>query len=269
MFVACRSGYPAAPRFHQHLIRANVRHGGHQPKSVHHTAGDRRHVRRGRLDALARDRGRHGDAGKRRQRLRCRRGDRLHAAGRRAASQRPGRRRAGHRLRRRARQAGGDLRPGSGAGRRHHRALSQRGPRPRARHRAARRLRARHVRRLDADAARLRHAIAARGADAGDRLRAATAIRWSSAPAPPSPPSRSCSAEHWPTSAAVYLPNGNAPTPGTLFAQPGAGGDLCAHAARKPKAPAAIAARRSSARAILVAGFRRRSDRPVLPRRKT
>ncbi len=45
----------------------------------------------------------------------------------------------------------------------------------------------------------------------------ATAIRWSSAPAPRSRPSSSLFRKHWPTSAAVYLPNGEVPKPGTLF----------------------------------------------------
>ena len=60
-------------------------------------------------------------------------------------------------VRREARQTGGDLRAGAGAGRRDHRAL----PRARARHdtghRPAGGLRARHVRCLDAAVARLRH----------------------------------------------------------------------------------------------------------------
>ena len=48
------------------------------------------------IDALDRHRGRHGDAGEGRQRLRRRGRHRLHAAGGRAASQRARRRRAGH-----------------------------------------------------------------------------------------------------------------------------------------------------------------------------
>ena len=113
-----------------------------------------------------------GDAGTRRQRVRRGGRHRVHAAGGRAASQRAGRRRAGHPLRRAPRQAGGDLRSGRGAGRRDDRALPQRRPRHGARHRPARRLRARHVRDLDAAAARLRHHAARRRARAGDRLRA-------------------------------------------------------------------------------------------------
>ena len=45
-----------------------------------------------------------------------------------------------------------------------------------------------------------------------------TAIRCSSAPTPRSAPSRSCSAHYWPTSAAVYLPNNKVPATGSLFA---------------------------------------------------
>ena len=63
-----------------------------------------------------------------------------------------------------------DLRPGSGAGEGDDRALQERGAGDGARHRAARGLRARHVRILDAAAARLRHHAAARRAGARDRL---------------------------------------------------------------------------------------------------
>src|SRR5882672_7782268 len=59
---------------------------------------------------------------------------------------------------------------GPGGGESHHRALPQRGAGDGARHRTARRLRARHVRILDAAAARLRHDAAARRAGNGDRL---------------------------------------------------------------------------------------------------
>src|SRR5213079_2549662 len=76
---------------------------------------------------------------------------------------------------------------------RHHRALQERRPRHGARHRPARRLRARHVRHLDDDAARLRHHEARRGADARD---------------------------HWPTSAAIYLKDGKPAETGKLFTNP-------------------------------------------------
>ena len=92
-------------------------------------------------------------------------------AGGRAASQRPGRRRAGDPVRRAARQARGDLRAGACAGRRHHRALPRPSrPRSRARHRPARGLHSRHLRHLDDAAARLRHDAHRGRADARDRL---------------------------------------------------------------------------------------------------
>ena len=71
--------------------------------------------------------------------------------------------------------------------------------------------------------------------------------------------------EHWPTSAAVYLPDGKVPAPGTLFTNTDAGRDLCAHPARGGER------RRRSRRADraraqdLVARLCRRSDRPLLP----
>ena len=70
-----------------------------------------------------------------------------------------------------ARQARGGVRPGAGAGGRHHRPLS-RPPRPRhrSRHRPAAGLRAGHVRDLHDDPARLRHHAPARRAGAGHRL---------------------------------------------------------------------------------------------------
>ena len=66
----------------------------------------------------------------------------------------------------------GDLRTGTGAGGRDDRPLSQRRSRHGSGHRPAGGVRARHVRGLDAAAARLRHAAPARRAGAGDRLRA-------------------------------------------------------------------------------------------------
>ena len=207
-----------------------------------------------------------GDPGARRQRLRRRGRHRLHAAGGRAASERPGRRRAGHPLRR-AKRASREVICGqgpapAGATIAHYREL---GPRHGAGHRPARRLRARHVRHLDAAAARLRHDAARRRAGAGDRLRAATAIRWSSAPAPPSRTVAELFREHWPTSAAVYLPGGKVPSTGTLFTNQALADDLRARPARRPRAPAATASRRSSGAQGLVAGLRRRGDRPLLP----
>ena len=168
----------------------------HQSQSLHHAARDRRHLRRRHLHALDRDRGRHGHPGARRQRLRRRGGDRLHAAGGRAAPQRARRRRAGDRARHPQGQGQdrGDLRAGAGAGRRHHRALQEPRPRSRARHRAARLLRARHVRDLDAAAARLRHHARSPTCSSPRSTTPAKASRWSSARAPPSARSSSCSA---------------------------------------------------------------------------
>ena len=117
----------------------------------------------------------------------------------------------------RTRQDRGDLRPGAGAGQGHHRALPRPRPRHGARHRPARGLRARHVRHLDAAAARLRHHAARRRAGAGDLLCQQRPSAGRARAAPPSPPSRRLFREHWPTSAAVYLPGGKVPATGTLF----------------------------------------------------
>ena len=156
----------------------------------------------------------------------------------------------------------GDLRPGAGAGRRHHRALPRPRARPGARHRAARRLRARHVRDLDAAAARLRHDAARRRAGARDRLRARTAIRWSSAPTPPSRPCEKLFREHWPTSAAVYLPGGKVPATGTLFTNPALAATYARILRRGRERRRRSRARRSSARA-------RSGRRASSPRRST
>ncbi len=145
-------------------------HEQHQSRSVHHPPGNRRHLRRRHLDPLDRDRRRHGHPGKRRQRVRRRCRHRLHAAGGGAASERARRRRADHRPRHQARPHRGDLRPGPRAREGNHCALQERRPGDGARHRASRRMRARHVRILDAAAARLRHDAAARRAGARDRL---------------------------------------------------------------------------------------------------
>ena len=87
-----------------------------------------------------------------------------------------------------------DLRPGPGAGRRHHGALSRARARSGSGHRPAGRLRARHLRDLDAAACAT---TAPCRSPMCWRPRSPTrpkAIRWSSAPAPPSRASRSCSA---------------------------------------------------------------------------
>ena len=106
---------------------------------------------------------------------------------------------------------------GPAPGRRHHRALQERRPRHGAGHRPARGLRARHVRHLDAAAARLRHDEARRRADARDLATRRTAIRWSSAPTPPSGPSRSCSASIGRPRRRSICRDGKPAETGTLF----------------------------------------------------
>jgi gamma-glutamyltranspeptidase/glutathione hydrolase len=79
------------------------------------------------------------------------------------------------------------------------------------------RLRSRHVRILDAAAARLRHAAAARRSRAGHRLcprrlpAGGTRLRDDQATV------EQCSGSTGQTSAAIYLPNNEVPKPGTLF----------------------------------------------------
>ena len=55
--------------------------------------------------------------------------------------------------------------------------------------------------------------------------------------------------DHWPSSAAVYLPGGSAPKPAELFRQPRACRDLRARRCAKPRPRAAIAIARSRRRA--------------------
>ncbi len=117
----------------------------------------------------------------------------------------------------RKRQAGGDLRPGPGAGGRHHRALPQPRPRHDARHRAARGLRARACSTPGccccATTARMRLAdvlapaifYATEGHPLVERANATIGTV------------EELFREHWPTSAAVYLPGGKVPETGTLF----------------------------------------------------
>ena len=190
-----------------------------------------------------------GDPGARRQRLRCRHRHGLHAAGGGAAPVRARRRRAGDALRRQGEQAHRRVRPGPGAGRRHHRPLS-RPPRPRhrPRHRAAAGLRAGHVRDLHDDPARLRHACGC-------------ATCWSRPSATPRNGhplvERACATiatveelfrEHWPTSAAVYLPGGKVPAPGHAVHQRQRTPRPTSASSRRPRPAAAGARRRSSGR---------------------
>ena len=154
-------GISTAPEYHEQ----------DQSRPVHDQAGNRRHLRCRHLHPLDRHRGRDGHPGKGRQRVRRRRRHGVYAAGRGTAFERPRRRRTDHRARYQTRPHRGDLRPGSRSPGRNHRALPQRRPGNGARHRAIGGLRARHLRILDAAAARLRHAAAARRARAGYRLR--------------------------------------------------------------------------------------------------
>ena len=140
-----------------------------------------------------------------------------------------------------------------------------RGARDGARHRAAGGLRSRHLRILDAAAARLRHDAAARRAGARDRLCPRRLSAGRARRRPRSRPSSRLFRKHWPTSAAVYLPNGEVPKPGTLFTNK----QLSETYARILKE--AESARRRSHRAdraraqSLVARLCRRSDRQILP----
>ena len=195
---------------------------------------------------------------------------RLHPAGRRAASQRSRGRRADHRARhvKRGRTeviCGQGPAPARKATIAHYR---ERRPGDGARHRAACRLRSRHVSNPGC-------CYCATTAPCG------CATCWSRRSPMPrdgyplveradrrrSRPSRSCSGTHWPTSAAVYLPNGEVPKPGTLFTNNQlAAKPIQPHPARKPKARAAIAYSPDRARAqSMVARLRRRGDRQILP----
>ena len=184
---------------------------------------------------------------RRRQRLRCRRRDRVHAAGRRAASERAGRRRAGHRPRRRRGKpeviCGQGPAP-AGATIAHYRSEGWTScPAPACSPPAC--------------PARSRPGCCCCATTAPCRLPRCwrrrsdmrrTAIRWSSAPMPPSRRSRELFREHWPTSAAVYLPTARYRrrercSPTRRSPRP------IAASSRKPKAPAAIGARKSSRRA--------------------
>ena len=71
--------------------------------------------------------------------------------------------------------------------------------------------------------------------------------------------------EHWPTSAAVYLPGGKVPTPGTLFTNTTLAATY-ARILREAESAGGDRERADRARAQdVVAGFRRRGDRQVLP----
>ena len=146
----------------------------------------------------------------------------------------------------------------------HHRPLPRARPRHGAGHRPARGLRARHVRHLDADAARLRHHAARRRAGARDLLcreghplveRANATIATVA----------ELFRRHWPTSAAVYLPGGKVPATGTLFTNPTLA-ETYARVLREAASAGGDRVREIEARAQdLVGGIRRRGDRSLLP----
>ena len=94
---------------------------------------------------------------------------------------------------------------------------------------------------------------------------ASQAIRWSSARTRPSRPSRELFREHWPTSAAVYLPDGKVPETGTLFTNTTLA-ETYARMLREAESAGGDRVEQIEARAQdLVAGLRRRGDRPLLP----
>ena len=124
-------------------------------------------------------------------------------------------------------------------------------------HRPARRRRARLVRRLDGDAARLRHAAPARCAALRDRLRRARGIRISRRPPGRSAGSSSCSATNWTTSADVYLPGSGC---GRAHAQHGARGYV-------PAAPRGSGVEELEPRGTTRGGARRLVPRASSPRR--
>ena len=96
-----------------------LKHGASSPRELHDPSRAARHVRDGRLDALARLGRRDGGARARRQRLRRGGRDRIHAPGRRAAPERARRRGACVAVAGLPRRADRALRPGRRSRRRH------------------------------------------------------------------------------------------------------------------------------------------------------
>ena len=117
-------------------------------RGLHDEAGAARHLRDGRVDALARVPGRDVGARAGRERLRCRVRDRVRPAGGRAAPERPGRRDAGGLLFGRARRGARALRAGSRASGGDDRALPRARARARSRNRRPGRLRPGRLRRV-------------------------------------------------------------------------------------------------------------------------
>ena len=189
---------------------------------LHHPPRDRGHVRRRDLDPLDRLGRRHGRAGARRQR----RFDAAAAMGFvlqvvEPPSQRAGGRHAGTGLFGRQRQDRRRLRPGRRAGRA-----------PTIAHYRGEGLelvpgsgllatvRSRRLRRLDADAAGLRHLGRCATSSSPPSTTPTRATRcWPACPRP-SRGWRTSSARRWPTSVPVWLPNDAVPQPQALFANP-------------------------------------------------
>ena len=144
----------------------------------------------------------------------------FHAAGGRAASQRPARRGADPRCGTRSRGAADDLRPGRGARRRRRSRIQRARARPHPRHRPAGGVAcpapSTPGRGCCAITARCRSPRSWRRRSAMPK----TATRWCRASATRSRRSPSCSAREWPSSAALYLPGGEPPGPGRLFRNP-------------------------------------------------
>ena len=237
-------------------------HGGRRMTPLHDSSRAPGHVRHGRLDALARHRGRYGGARARRQRVRRGRCDRVRPSGRRTAPERPRRRPARRVLVGGARRAARALRPGRRARRGDDRALPRGGARPRPRDGPARGVRARRLRRLAAAPRRVRHLAARRRPRA---RRSGT----------PSTATRSCRGSRstiraaepllrgWPGSAELYLPP---PETGSLFRNP-----ALAATYRRIVDESRGGSREEEierARVALLRGLRRGGDRPLLGRER-
>ena len=71
--------------------------------------------------------------------------------------------------------------------------------------------------------------------------------------------------EHWPTSAAVFLPGNKVPAPGTMFSNVTMADTYARILREAESAGGNREAQIERAREVLVAGFRRRGDRQILP----